>query len=81
MAEILKFPHSNIHVAITLSKKTQVLQDKDSNNEAACHFYQEANRYFLLDARFKHKLIQFLNRENNWLYDKYRSKEKNSLKS
>ena len=75
MAEILKFPRNYIRVAITLSKKAQVLQDKDSNNEAACHSYQEANRYFLLDARFKQKQIQFLNRENNWLYDKYRSKD------
>lgn len=73
MAEILKFPHNYIRVALTLSRKARVLQDKDSNNEAACHFYREANRYFLLDARFKHKLIQSLNRENNWLYDKYGS--------
>ena len=75
MAEILKFPHNYIHVALTLSRKARVLQNKDSNNEAACQFYREANRYFLLDARFKHKLIQSLNQENNWLYDKYSSKE------
>ena len=75
MAEIFKFPHKNIHVAITLSNKARVLQDNDSNSEAAVQLFQEATRYFLIDARSSRKKIKFLERENNWLYDKYRSKD------
>ena len=74
MAEILKFPHSNIHVAITLYKKARALQDKDSNSEAAVQLFREANRYFFIHTRSSHEQIQYLQRENNWLYDKYRSK-------
>ena len=74
MAKIFKFPHKNIHVAITLYKKAQVLQDKDSNSETAVQLLKEATRYFLIDARSSRKQIQFLQRENDWLYDKYRSK-------
>ena len=75
MAEIFKFPYKNIHVAITLSKKARALQTKDSKSEAAAHLFQEATRYFLLDARSSRKKIKFLERENNWLYDKYKSKD------
>ena len=75
MADIFKFPHKNIHVAITLSKKARALQTKDSKSEAAAHLFQEATRYFLLDARSSRKKIKFLERENNWLYDKYKSKD------
>ena len=75
MAKIFKFPHKNIHVAITLYKKAQVLQDNDSNSEAAVQLFQEAIRYFLIDTRSSRKKIKFLERENNWLYDKYRSKD------
>ena len=53
MAEIFKFPYKNIHVAITLSKKARALQTKDSKSEAAAHLFQEATRYFILDARKK----------------------------
>ena len=75
MAEIFKFPHKNIHVAVTLYKKARVLQDIDSNSKAATELLIEATRYFLLDARSSRKQIQFLERENNWLYDKYKSKD------
>jgi|TARA_B100000315_G_C14559401_1_gene579768 hypothetical protein len=81
MAEIFKFPYKNIHVAVILSNKARVLQDKDSNSEAAVHLFQEATRYFLIDARSSREQILSLQKENNWLYDKYRSKEKDSLKS
>ena len=75
MTDILNFPRKNIHVAITLSKKARALQTKDSKSEAAAHLFQEATRYFLLDARSSRKKIKFLERENNWLYDKYKSKD------
>ena len=75
MAEIFKFPYKNIHVAITLYKKARELQDIDSNTKAATELLIQATRYFLLDARSSRKQIQFLERENNWLYDKYRSKD------
>ena len=74
MAKIFKFPHKNIHVAITLSDKARELHDQDSNSKAAAELLIEATRYFLIDARSSRKQIQFLQRENNWLYDKYRSK-------
>ena len=45
------------------------------NSKAATELLIKATRYFLLDARSSRKQIQFLERENNWLYDKYRSKD------
>ena len=42
MAEILKFPHSNIRVAVSLAAKARVL--KDSNPDLAAGLFQESVR-------------------------------------
>ena len=71
MAEIFKFPHKNIHVAITLSNKARVLQD--SNSEAAVGLFQEAVRYFVNDALSSRDQIKSLRQENEMLSDKHKS--------
>ena len=74
MAKIFKFPHKNIHVAMTLSDKARELHDQDSNSKAAVGLYQEAVRYLLIDARSRRREIRsLLLRERAWLL-KYRAK-------
>ena len=65
MAKIFKFPHKNIHVAITLSHKARVLQD--SNSEAAVGLFQQAVRYFISDALSSRAQIKSLLQENEML--------------
>jgi hypothetical protein len=71
MAKIFKFPHKNIHVAITLSRKARVLQD--SNSEAAVGLFQQAVRYFISDALSSRAQIKSLLQENEMLSDKHKS--------
>ena len=48
MADILKFPRKNIHIAVSLAQKAREIQGSD--RDVALHLFQEAVRYFLMDG-------------------------------
>ena len=65
MADILKFPRKNIHVAVSLAAKARELQDSD--RDVALHLFQEAVRYFLMDALTSRERVKYLRRVNHTL--------------
>jgi len=73
MADILKFPHTNIHVAVSLAAKARVL--KDSNPVLAANLFQESVRLFLLDSRSSRLHINSLWQANEVLFAKLRNQE------
>ena len=73
MAEILKFPHSNIHVAVSLAAKARVL--KDSNPDLAAGLFQESVRLLLVDSRSSRLHINSLWQANEVLFAKLRNQE------
>ena len=65
MADILKFPRKNIHVAISLAQKARELQDSD--RDEALYLFQEAVRYFLMDGLTSRGRIRYLRKANHIL--------------
>ena len=65
MADILKFPRRNIHVAVSLAAKAREL--KGSDHDVALHLFQEAVRYFLMDALTSRERVKYLRRVNHTL--------------
>ena len=65
MADILKFPRKNIHIAISLAQKARELQDSD--RDEALYLFQEAVRYFLMDGLTSRGRIRYLRKANHIL--------------
>ena len=65
MADILKFPRKNIHIAVSLFQKARELQDSD--RDEALHLFQEAVRYFLMDGLTSRGRIRYLRKANHIL--------------
>ena len=72
MADIIKFPHTHIHVAVSLAAKARVL--KDSHPVLAAGLFQEAVR-LLLDSRSSRRHIESLWRANEVLFSQLRNQE------
>lgn len=73
MADIIKFPHTHIHVAVSLAAKARVL--KDSNPDLAADLFQESVRLLLVDSRSSRLHINALWQANEVLFAKLRNQE------
>ena len=65
MADILKFPRKNIHIAVSLAQKAREIQDSD--RDKALFLFQEAVRYFLMDGLTSRGRISYLRKVNHIL--------------
>ena len=65
MADILKFPRKNIHIAVSLAQKAREIQGSD--RDVALHLFQEAVRYFLMDGLTSRGQIKYLRKVNHIL--------------